>query len=304
MQHQSLEFRHFFVSDFIGGLEMRQIAQHPTQRVAQLAIGLDGGFEDFRADALVVPVVGGAGPQPQDIGARLFDHVLGRDHIAKRLRHFVAVLVEDEAVSHDDIERRAATSAAAFKERGLKPAAVLVGAFEIHHEVGAASIRAPDSGETGEMLGVFEHEGMSRAGIEPDVEDVVHFLPAVFAVRSEKPFARAVGIPGIRTLLLERFDDAEIHLRIVEDFDRAVRLFLDEYRDRHAPGALARDHPIGPALDHAGDAILALRRHPARRLDRGERATAQGVVATIDILVHRNEPLRRVAKDHRLLRTP
>ena len=35
------------------------------------------------------------------------------------------------------------------------------------------------------------------------------------------------------------------------------RLRVHEQRDRHAPGALARDAPVGPAFDHAGDALLA-----------------------------------------------
>ena len=56
----------------------------------------------------------------------------------------------------------------------------------------------------------------------------------------------------------------------LQDLDRAVADFAHEDRDRHAPGALARDHPVGAALDHAGDAVLALRRDPARLLDRRE----------------------------------
>ena len=35
---------------------------------------------------------------------------------------------------------------------------------------------------------------------------------------------------------------------------------VDEDGDRHAPGALARDAPVGPRLDHGADAVLALRR--------------------------------------------
>ena len=86
-------------------------------------------------------------------------------------------------------------------------------------------------------------------------------------------------------------------------------LLADEHRDRHAPGALARDHPVGLAVDHAVDAVLARRRHPLRDRDRVQRAGAQRVagfrLAIVgDVLVHRDEPLRRVAEDHRLLRAP
>ena len=151
-------------------------------RVAQLAVGFDGGLEDFRADALVVPVVGLADPQPQNVGAGLLDDVLRLDAVLQRLRHLAAVLVEREAVGQHHVERRIAARAAGFEQRGLKPAAVLVGAFEIHHGVGAAVALAPDAGEAGKVLRVFQHEGMGRAGIEPDVENVVDLGPFVGVV--------------------------------------------------------------------------------------------------------------------------
>src|SRR6476659_7783749 len=116
--------------------------------------------------------------------------------------------------------------------------------------------------------------------------------------------ARAGGIPGVGALFLEGLDDTQFDLRVLQDLDRTVRLFLDEHRDRHAPGTLARDHPTGPALDHAGDAVLTLWRNPARDLDCRERAIAQRVAFLRNVLVHRDEPLRRVAEDDRLLRAP
>ena len=179
MQHQPLELRHGAVVDMVGGVEMREVAEHPAQRVAQLAVGLDAGLENLRPDALVVPVIGGAGPQPQNIGARLLDHVLRRDRVAERLRHLAAVLVEREAVGDDNVERSAPARAAGFQERRLKPAAMLVRAFEIHDRLVAAIGLAPDAGERREVFGVLEHEGVRRAGIEPDVENVVDLLPTL-----------------------------------------------------------------------------------------------------------------------------
>ncbi len=244
MQHQPLELRHFFGRDPIGGLEMRQIAEHPAQRIAQLAVGVDGGLEDFRPDAQIVGIVRRAHPHPQNVGAGLFDHVLRRGDIAERLRHFAPVLVEHEAMGEHDVERRAAARAAAFQKRRLKPAAMLVGAFEIHHDLVAAVRLALDMGEAREMPRIFQHEGMRRAGIEPDIENIVDLLPALVGELAEKALARARLVPGIGAFGLERLDDADIDLGIVEDFDRTVRLFLDEHRDRHAPGALPRDHPV------------------------------------------------------------
>ena len=120
------------------------------------------------------------------------------------------------------------------------------------------SLLALDAGKAGEMHRVFEHEGMRRAGIEPDVENVVDLLPVLVGERPEKTLARAVGVPGVGAFLFESVRDARIDLFVLQDFDRAVALLAHEHRDRHAPGALARDHPVGPALDHAGDAVLAL----------------------------------------------
>ncbi len=54
---------------------------------------------------------------------------------------------------------------------------MLVAAFQVHHGIVAAIDLANDVTEIGKVLAVLQHEGMGRAGIEPDVEDVVDFLP-------------------------------------------------------------------------------------------------------------------------------
>ena len=136
------------------------------------------------------------------------------------------MLVEHEAVRQHDVEGRAAARAAAFQQRGMKPAAMLVGAFEIHHGVLAAVDLALDAGELREMLRVFQHEGVRRAGVEPDVENVVDFLPAVLVgALAEETLARAVLVPGVGAFLLEGLDDALVDLGVLQDLDRAVRPF-------------------------------------------------------------------------------
>src|SRR6185437_12379341 len=57
-------------------------------------------------------------------------------------------------------------------------------------------------------------------------------------------------------------------------------------------------------LDHAGDAVFTLWRHPTGDLDRLQRPDAQRVTGLVDALIHRDEPLRRVAEDNRLFRAP
>ncbi len=110
---------------------MGEIAEQEAQRVAELAVGLDIGLDDVGADAEILGIVGAHGPEAQDLGAGLADHVLRRHHIAERLRHLAPVLVDDEAVRDHRLVGRAAARAASFQQRGLEPAAMLVGAFEI-----------------------------------------------------------------------------------------------------------------------------------------------------------------------------
>src|SRR5437016_11396385 len=66
--------------------EMCERAEHPFDRVAQLAIGLDCVLEDFRPDALVVGVVGGADPQPQYVGTGILHHFLRSEEHTSELQ--------------------------------------------------------------------------------------------------------------------------------------------------------------------------------------------------------------------------
>ena len=92
-------------------------------------------------------------------------------------------------------------------------------------------------------------------------------------------------------------------LLVVQD---RVAALANEDRERHAPGALAREHPVGLARHHALDAVLAGRRNPADLRDRLERDLAQRHAGARigEGPVHGEKPLRRVAEDDRLLRTP
>jgi hypothetical protein len=51
--------------------------------------------------------------------------------------------------------------------------------------------------------------------------------------------------------------------------------FADDGRNRNAPGALARDAPVGAGFDHLSDALLAERGKPRARVDGGHRLAAQ-----------------------------
>jgi hypothetical protein len=174
---------------------------------------------------------------------------------------------------------------------------MLVRTFEI--EIGRPS-------EVGTLL---EHEDMRAPGVEPDIENVVDLLPVGGIVDQtvQKALFGALLEPGICALTAEGGEDSVdqfLRAREVPARDDRSGLLVAEHGERNAPGALPRHHPIGARLDHTSDAVLALRRDPARRRDRSQRALPQRVAARPDILVDGDEPLRRGAEDHRLFRAP
>src|ERR1700682_1966582 len=188
----------------------------------------------------------------------------------------------------------------------------------------------PESNQTSQMSSIFLHAssaseprkrsrapslyqaGGPRAGVDPAVAHVASLPPRFTGERAEKAFAGAVHVPGVGAFLLEGISDARVDGVVLQDFGGAVAVFPHEHRDRHAPGALARDHPVGLAIDHAVDAVLARRRHPLRHRDgfkcpvpksiqRINSGTFPSDGTRCDRLIHRDEPLRRVSEDHRLL---
>src|SRR5690606_14698510 len=148
----------------------------------------------------------------------------------------------------DRVVRCASARAAGFEQRGMEPAAMLVGAFEI-------DVRRPL-----EVRPVLEREGMRGAGIEPDVEDVPDLRPAVLVVAAfQEPLLGAFRKPGISAFLLEGVKNAGVDHLVLENF----AILIDEYADGNAPGTLARKHPVGPLLDHGAKARLAGGGHEA-----------------------------------------
>ena len=115
--------------------------------------------------------------------------------------------------------------------------------------------------------------------------------------------------------------------------DHFACLPMPEDSDRHAPGALARDDPVGLGVDHAAQAVAAGSRHKLGLSDgllgklaqtavgagspRPSAARRAGAERAFDgcprpgdgarepqRLIHGDEPLRRIAEDDRLLGAP
>src|SRR5947199_103426 len=83
---------------------------------------------------------------------------------------------------------RAAAVAEPLQQRALKSAAMRGRLYQIDHGVVAAVDLAEDIAETGKILGVLQHERVRRAGIEPDVADVVALFPVLTGAGAEKAF--------------------------------------------------------------------------------------------------------------------
>ena len=223
---------------------------------------------------------------------------VGLDRVADRFRHLLAFGVHDHAVRHDLLVGRHAARGAAFQQGGLEPAAMLVAAFHV-------DVRLPRCVVNDAALA--QREGVRRAGVEPDVEHVGDFLPAF---RRDAGAGKEIGVrrgePSVHAGLLDGGLDVGVELvGLILGKRGSVRLALgvDEQRDRHAPIALARDQPVGPALDHRGEAVAASGREEFGIGDGLHRQFAQRL-AGVDRFVHCDKPLRRGAADDGGFRAP
>ena len=290
MEHIPLQLRHrAHIGDALCLAKAFQRAQQIAERVAQLAILVRHAFEDLIADAVVFGEVDRQRPQADDVRAIGFHHLERVDGVAQRLGHFHALLVHRKAVGQHGLVGRMAARAAAFEQARLEPAAMLVTAFKV--KVGERPCIAFRAHEI-RPLARGEHEGMRRSAVEPDVQNVGHALIIVEGVVVAEIALCAVIGPGIDAQFLDARDDPRIDRWIIEIL---AGLAVHEQRDRHAPSALSAEHPVRAALDHRGDAVLALFRHPAGLGNGGHRLFAQRAAG--HVLIHRHKPLRRAAID-------
>ncbi len=263
-------------------VETRQVREQETRRVADASIRVGSAPEDLVGDGHLGTVVGGSDPQTQDVRAECLHHLLWRDHVATRFRHLASIGVHGEPVREHRPVRRATVNACGCEQRGLEPATVLVGAFEVQIG-GEGQPRAPR-----------QHAGVRDAGVEPHVQGIVD--PFVLRCIITQQLHGIDCEPGIDTT----FFDAQ--RRLLDQLRRArmelTALAVHEQSDRHAPGALARNAPVGAILQHALDARPPPGRHELHVADRLARSGQQQVG------LHGDEPLGRCAKDHRRLVAP
>ena len=250
VQDKALQGRHVGQFDPLGLAEPFERAQQVADGVPELAITVDRALQDGRTDPRVLGIVDHRYPQAQDLGPALSDDVRRVHGVAERLRHLLAGLGDREPVGQDRLVGRASARAASFQKARLKPAAVLVGAFQIEI-CGPAGIGAPPWGTILPMRSVLgraalQHEGVGRAGIEPDVENILNLFVAVGIVVAEEVAGRPRE-PGVGALGGDEVDDPGIDVGVLQ---RLAGDLVDEHGQRRTPGALAADQPVGPRLDH------------------------------------------------------
>ena len=244
---------------------------------------------DARQDLLAEPdllrVVAHRHPQPQDVGAALLDDVLRLDRVAERLRHLPAVVGDDEAVGEHLAERRPAARAEADEQRALEPAAMLVAAFEV--DVGRpGQLRAgPTAPPRGSIPSRTRRRGCSSRARTPCRRTTGRSSPA--GRNSSIGRSYQASAPYVSNTAAACSTSAGVDDRL------AARRAVDR-RNRHAPGALARDAPVRPVRDHVVDAVVAPRRDPLHvMVDRVERRLAQRRVASEPVEPAGRSPARR-----------
>ena len=288
-QHPAVQFFHLLALDRIGArIEVRQIAQTETKRVAHLSVAFHRLRQQARPDAHVGVIVHRRRHQTQNLRPVLLADLPRGDNIPQRLRHRAALSVQHPAVRHHCAVRRPFLHRQCHQQRAVEPTPVLVAALQVHVRRPAVLRPAP------------EHRQVAGAGIKPHVQNVSLLaeagLAAVGAARSlRQQVFGGVAIPGVGALALEPLHRLAQHGDVGEFLSAALAV---ENRNGNAPHPLAGDAPVGPGLDHSVDAILAPRRHPLHLFDFFQCPLPQPVVLQVD------EPLLGRAEDERVMAAP
>ena len=140
---------------------------------------------------------------------------------------------------------------------------MLVGALQ--HQVGADLAEA--------RLG---YEGVGATAVEPHVQDVLDGLPVGWVMVGAEEGGVVGGEPGVRAVGGKGLEDALVDDRVLQPLAGAA---VEIEGDRHAPGALAADHPVGAVFHHRADAVDRAGGEPTNGVDGGQRAVAQRVLS-------------------------
>ncbi len=136
---------------------------------------------------------------------------------------------------------------------------MLVGGFEI--QIG----RGVEFGMS------IQHGGVGAAGIDPDIEGIAAFFQTCREAELGGEFVIGGLEPDVGAFAFDELGDFVGEL----GGEDGLAVFIEEYREGHAPGALARDAPVGARFDGAVNAVSAPGGHPFYFVDFGKSLAAK-----------------------------
>ena len=149
-------------------IEVRQVREKKAQGIANLPILVGRAREEGCVGPYVTPVAEAADPPAAHIRTVLAKQILHRKGVVTRLAHLQAARIYDESVGQQRLEGRSTACSQRREQRGLKPAAMLIGALQV--EVRRIA-----------EFAFAQHGVPGGAALEPYVEDVVRGYEALLA---------------------------------------------------------------------------------------------------------------------------
>ena len=146
-----------------------------------------------------------------------------------------------------------------------------------------------------QLRSLHDYRARAGTGIDPHIEGVHRFTVGLRAFPISGLYVGPQGScvafePDIGPVIFNERGGVTHDAGIEDRFGAGIKR-----RDRHAPGALAADAPIGPAFHRAFDSVLAPAGHPVHFVDGGERLLTEILVIDLDEpLIHRPENHRRL----------
>ena len=288
-------------------------AEDVPQRQQRLAGGLADAFLEHAPGR---PRLAGREEVPaQGVGAEAGEDLPGIDDVAPRLRHLLALLVDEEPEAHDVAVGRGAEHQRVDRQQGVEPAPRLVDGLA--DEVGGeAGLEPPVVGE-----GVVELGRRHRSRVEPGVE---HRREAADRATAAGLGARPRDVVDVGPVQVDVGQVASRQLReLGHRPDAGVRAAAAAApdRQRRAPVAVARQGPVDVGLQPApepavldvlgvpGDGLVLgqqvgaplLGADEPRRLgpvdERGAAAPAVGIAVLVGLLGHQQAAAPEVGDD-------
>ena len=159
---------------------------------------------------------------------------------------------------------------------------MLIGAFEIK------------IGRITQVVTATQYGLVTDTGVKPDIEGVVNLVVLIGFITEQVP--RIEIVPGIHSIALNQQSNLFNQCRCIGV--QLAAFSVNKQGNRHTPGTLARDTPVGAVLEHGLHARLPPLGEPLYFFDFGLGGIEQAV------LRHADKPLGRGAENQRRFGAP